>query len=74
MSPKWNNYPIHPGSWDSSSGSVHSLLIKHVCVLKAKVVFLCFPLGVFHELKQKQRLYWWYRDGQTLLQSEANTA
>lgn len=55
MSPKWNNYPIYPDSWDSSSANVHLLFIKHVCVLKAKLAILCFPLGAFHELKQKQR-------------------
>lgn len=55
MSPKWNNYAVHPDSWDSSSASVHPLLIKHVCVLKAQLAALCFPLGAFHELKQKQR-------------------
>lgn len=51
MSPKWNNYPIYADSWDSSSANVHPLLIKHVCVLKAKPAILCFPLGVFHDLK-----------------------
>lgn len=55
MSPEWNNYLTYPANWDSSSGRVHPLLIKHVCVLKAKVIILCFPLGVFCELKQKQR-------------------
>lgn len=55
MSPKWNNYPIYPDSWDSSSTNVHPLLIRHVCVLKGKLTILCFPFGAFHELKEKQR-------------------
>lgn len=54
MNPKWNNYPIYPGSWDSSSANVHSVLIKHAYVLKAKLTVLCFPPRVFKELKQKQ--------------------
>lgn len=52
MSPKWNNYPIYPDSWDSSSANVHPLLIKHVCALRANRAALCFFLGgEFHELK-----------------------
>lgn len=54
MSPKWNNYPIYPDSWDSSSANVHPVLIKHACVPKAKLVALFLLLGVFWELKQKQ--------------------
>lgn len=54
MSPKWNNYPIYPDSWDPSSANVHPGLIKHACVLKAEVAVLCFPPGVFQQLKQMQ--------------------
>lgn len=54
MSPKWNNYPIYPDRGDSSSANVHPVLIKHACVLKAKLAVLCFPLGAFWELKPKQ--------------------
>lgn len=54
MSPKRNNYPVYPDSWDSSSASVHPLLIQHVCVLNAELVILGFPLGVFNALKQNQ--------------------
>lgn len=55
MSPKWDNYPIYPGSWDSSSANAHPLLIKHVCALRVNLAILCFPLGVFHRTKWKQR-------------------
>lgn len=54
MSPKWNNYPIYPDSGDSSSANMHPVLIKHACVLKAKLAVLCFPAEVFWDLKQKQ--------------------
>lgn len=54
MSPKWNNYPIYPDSGDSLSANMHPVLIKHACVLKAKLLLCVWPLGVFWELKQKQ--------------------
>lgn len=54
MSPKWNNYPTYPDNGDSSSANVHPVLIKHACVLKAKLAVLCSPLGAFWEWKPKQ--------------------
>lgn len=60
MSPKWNNYPIYPGSGDSLSANMHPVLIKHACVLKAKLLFCALAswsvLGA--EIKAGARLHW----------------